>query len=121
LWLTGQLKGSTSNGIIHERSIIITRNDSILLFTGCSHPGIVKIVEKTKKIHPKKKIDLVGGGLHLLQSSEEEIRNYSDKHRTLQVNRLAPAHCTGTLTLNVFKDQWGGKFIYFNNGNIMFV
>ena len=121
LWSTGQLKGSTSNGIIHEQSLIITHNDSILLFTGCSHPGIVDIVEKTKKIHPNKKIDLVGGGFHLLQSSEEVIQNYSDKLKILQVKRLAPSHCTGTLALDIFKDQWGEKFIDLNNGNIMFL
>jgi 7,8-dihydropterin-6-yl-methyl-4-(beta-D-ribofuranosyl)aminobenzene 5'-phosphate synthase len=119
LWSTGQMKGSTVWGDIHEQSVIIDRDGSIILLTGCSHPGIIEIVEKTKKIHPGKNLNLIIGGFHLLQHSTQQIKEISAKLNKLQVDKLAPSHCTGETAINIFKDEWKEKFIDFNIGNIL--
>lgn len=116
-WSTGQLAGSYNSTTLYEQSIIIIQNNLIYLFTGCAHPGIIEIVEKTKKVHPDKEIYLAGGGLHLLQYSKNKIKIISDKLKNLQVKRLAPSHCTGESAINILKKEWKNKFIDFYNGN----
>ena len=119
LWSTGQLEGSTVNGPIQEQSIIIIRDGSLFLLTGCSHPGIVKIVETTKKIHPDKKVNMIIGGLHLLQNTTLQIKKISAELKRLQVNKIAPSHCTGERAMKIFKNEWKNNCIDYHIGNTM--
>jgi 7,8-dihydropterin-6-yl-methyl-4-(beta-D-ribofuranosyl)aminobenzene 5'-phosphate synthase len=122
LWSTGQMKGSTGStffGDIHEQSLIVIQDDSIYLLTGCSHPGIVEIVEKAKKIHPNKILKLIIGGFHLLRKSSQQVKDISTKLKSLQVSKVAPSHCTGELAIDIFKNEWKENYIDFNIGNSM--
>jgi len=118
-WSTGQLEGTCRQGRIHEQSLIIAQDDSIVLLTGCSHPGIAAIVEKTRKMHPGKNLDLIIGGFHLLEHSDGQVKKISAKLKDLQVNRIAPSHCTGERAITLFKDEWQEHFINFNLGDRM--
>ncbi len=117
LWSTGQMKGSTWFGTIHEQSLAIIQNDSIYLLTGCAHPGIVKIVERTINYLPDKRIDLIIGGFHLMRQSDHQIKEISSKLKRLRVKKIAPSHCTGDQAINIFKEEWQENFIDFNIGN----
>ena len=117
LWSTGQLSGLHRTKTIFEQSIIIIKDDCIYLFTGCAHPGIVEIAERTKKIFPNKKIDLVGGGFHLNKYSIDELKTISMKLKKFHIRNIAPSHCTGNRAIDFFKDDWGDNFINFNNGD----
>lgn len=117
IWTTGQLTGEYKTNPIYEQSIIIVQDASIFLFTGCSHPGIVKIVEKTKKIFPDKDLKLVAGGFHMAKYSNEEVRESSDKLKKLKVEKIAPSHCTGEKAIQVFKKEWKDNFMDFDIGN----
>jgi 7,8-dihydropterin-6-yl-methyl-4-(beta-D-ribofuranosyl)aminobenzene 5'-phosphate synthase len=119
LWSTGQMKGSIFNEDIYEQSLMIIQDGSIYLLTGCSHPGIVEIVEKTKKVHPNKILKLIIGGFHLIQHLAQQIKDISTKLKGLQVSKLAPSHCTGEQAINIFKDEWKENYIDFNIGNSM--
>ena len=117
LWSTGQLKGSTWYGTIHEQSIAIVQNDSIYLLTGCAHPGIVQIVERTINYLPDKRIDLIIGGFHLMRQSEHQVKEISSKLKRLRVGKIAPSHCTGEHAIKIFKEEWQENFIDFTIGN----
>ena len=117
LWSTGQLEGSTWFGNIHEQSLAIVQNDSIYLLTGCAHPGIVKIVERTINCLPDKRIDLIIGGFHLMRQSDHQVKEISSKLKKLGVEKIAPSHCTGEQAIKIFKEEWQENFIDFNIGN----
>lgn len=113
-WSTGQLTSDSEANYIREQAIILVRNDSICVFTGCSHPGIVKIVQKTKSIIPDKRIKLVAGGFHMNRYSDQEVRQTIEELRKLQVEQIAPSHCTGDKAIQLFKDEWNENFVDFN-------
>ena len=117
LWSKGQMKGSTWIGTIHEQSLAIIKNDSIYLLTGCAHPGIVQIVERTINCHPDKSIDLIIGGFHLMRQSDHYVKEVSSKLKKLRVKNIAPSHCTGKHAIKIFKEKWQENFIDFNIGN----
>lgn len=117
LWSTGQIKGSAWFGTVHEQSLAIIQNDFIYLLTGCAHPGIVKIVEKTKKYLPDKRIGLIIGGFHLMRQSDHHVKEISSKLKRLRVKKIAPSHCTGEQAIKIFKQEWQENFIDFNIGN----
>jgi len=115
LWSTGEMFSSTIWESISEQSVVISQNDSMILLTGCAHPGIVKITEKAIDQHGKK-IKLVGGGFHLMEHKEQQILEISSDLKKLNVLNIAPSHCTGKLATNVFKDEWKDRYIDFSIG-----
>lgn len=110
-WTTGQLVGSQS---IYEQSIILKQGNFIYIFTGCSHPGVVHIVEKAKRIFFDEDIKLVAGGFHLMNHTDKQILEISDKLKNLSVEKIAPSHCTGNAAMNIFQDEWENDFINFD-------
>lgn len=111
IWSTGTLNASGSGGDIDEHSIMVVDNDSIIILNGCSHPGIVKIVERAKEVFPKKKIALAAGGFHLIRRPEKDIREISAALKALDVEKIAPSHCTGDNSIEVFRETWGDRFV----------
>lgn len=116
IWTTGQLKGFIGGSEIYEQSVILDTEQSVCILTGCSHPGIVNIVRTTRGIFPDKDIAFVAGGFHLMEKSEKEIREISNELKALKVNTIAPSHCTGSLAISIFREEWGDKMIDFNLG-----
>jgi len=110
IWSTGQLGASIHNTVIYEQSMIIEKNDSIYVLTGCGHPGIVEIVEKAKSMFPEKSIALLAGGFHLRDYSIQDIEKISFRLIKMGVTVIAPSHCTGQAATEYFKEKWGENY-----------
>ncbi len=117
VWSTGEMQGSMGGDTIYEQSVIIVRENLLYVFTGCAHPGVVSIVEKAGNLHPDKAIALVAGGFHLIDKSAEQIQEVSVKLNDMQVQKIAPSHCTGDKAIEYFKSGWKDRFIDFNIGD----
>lgn len=115
-WTTGQLKGAFGGDTIYEQSLLVTQGDAVCVFTGCSHSGIVQIVQQAKKMMPHKRIQLVSGGFHLRTHSEDELLGISNALKELQVVRLGPSHCTGDDAITMFRKEWGENCLDLNLG-----
>jgi 7,8-dihydropterin-6-yl-methyl-4-(beta-D-ribofuranosyl)aminobenzene 5'-phosphate synthase len=94
---------------MNEISLAIRTPKGLAVVVGCSHPGVEKILENAAKIDPK--IYTVMGGFHLVLTPREEIQRVAGiLHDTLNVERVAPGHCTsepGFATfMDVFKDHF---------------
>lgn len=117
IWSTGQLSAVFSGQIINEQSLILEQGDEMVLLTGCSHPGIVEIATRAKEVHLDKKLILIAGGFHLNRHTEDQVREISLKLKDLNVERIAPSHCTGELAIQVFRSEWDDRFVDFNLGD----
>jgi len=115
---TAQLVDLTGQNKIYELSLVVHHNDSLYLITGCSHSGIVEMVEHVKETYPNENIELVTGGFHLRSKPEVEVKKISRKLKELGVLNLAASHCTGDQAIVLFKKDWGEHFIDFNLGDI---
>lgn len=117
IWSTGEMKGSLANNMVYEQSLIICRNNQVFLFTGCAHPGVVAIVEKTRSLFPEKDVALVAGGFHLIDKTPEQIEEISVRLKEMGVEQIAPSHCTGDKAIEYFKTAWNTRFIAMNLGD----
>ncbi len=113
VYLTGQIGDQ-----IPEQSIILDTDKGGVLITGCSHPGIVKIIEKSKRILGKK-IHMVFGGFHLMGKSMPEMQKIIRQFKKLGVEKVGPTHCTGDKQLEAFKKAYGKHFIRMGTGKIL--
>jgi 7,8-dihydropterin-6-yl-methyl-4-(beta-D-ribofuranosyl)aminobenzene 5'-phosphate synthase len=117
IWTTGQLVDEYKPEIISEQSVVIAKDDSVFLLTGCSHTGIVEMVKQVKHSFPSKEVKLVAGGFHLLREPISQVKIISDELKKLGVTKLASSHCTGKEAIELFETEWGKQFLQFNLGD----
>ncbi len=108
------LTGPMGEQII-EQSMIVETAEGAVIIAGCSHPGIVNIIRKSKAIIPKE-IHLVFGGFHLLHKSDDELKQIIGEFRNLGVKKTGPTHCTGDRAIQMFKQAYGPDFVQMGVG-----
>lgn len=110
---TGELDGP-----MHEQSLIVKTKKGPVLITGCSHPGIVKIVEKAKELAGED-IYLVFGGFHLMRQSDQEILSIIEEFRSMGVQKCGATHCTGDKQIEIFKTAYGKDYVEMGTGRVL--
>lgn len=110
VWTTGQLMGDYRGSSIPEQALIINTNDGLVVVTGCSHPGVVNIVQRAHELFPDIPILLVTGGFHLGAHSKAQVEAIADSLKSLGVQQVAPSHCTGERAIEIFRKRWGDNF-----------
>ncbi|MFH1875194.1 MAG: MBL fold metallo-hydrolase [Pseudomonadota bacterium] len=105
IFTTGEM-----GGLIKEQSLVIKTNKGLLIITGCSHPGIVKIINQAKKITQAKPY-LVIGGFHLRDASTVELNAIINDFKLAGVRKVGPAHCSGQQAGALFKKAFGNNYI----------
>lgn len=103
---------------IKEQSLVVDTDKGLVVVTGCSHPGIVYIIEEVKKQHDKD-IFLVIGGWHLGGASDTELKGIINSFREVGVEKVAPCHCSGDRTRELFKKEYGEDYIANGVGKVI--
>ena len=108
----------------HEQYLIVRENDKDTLFTGCSHNGIVNIVEKYHEINGGNRLSYVIGGFHLFDptgrkyESKELISGIANE-LDLQECKFYTCHCTGTKAYQIMKNEMNDKLEYLSAGMVV--
>ncbi len=87
-----------------------------VIITGCSHSGIINVVEYAKKIN-KNKIRGLVGGFHLIVSSNEYINTVYEYLKNSDLEFIMPIHCTGFNAMKTLSNL--DNFIYGHVGKIL--
>lgn len=111
IYTTGEIFGFYKSMKISEQSLVVRSEKGLIVVTGCSHPGIVKIIEKVKKNFVNEDIYLVFGGFHLMNKEIREIKLIGQKLKDLAVNYVGPTHCAGYEAQQIFRQIFGNKYI----------
>jgi 7,8-dihydropterin-6-yl-methyl-4-(beta-D-ribofuranosyl)aminobenzene 5'-phosphate synthase len=95
--------------IMDERFVAVkVRDKGILVFTACSHAGVVNVLTHTRDTFPDTPLYAVMGGLHLSGEGPEKIipETVKDMAR-FGLKMIAPAHCTGWRAVNALINAFG--------------
>jgi 7,8-dihydropterin-6-yl-methyl-4-(beta-D-ribofuranosyl)aminobenzene 5'-phosphate synthase len=103
---------------IIEQSLIIHTDKGIIIITGCSHPGIVKIVGEAKDLI-KDDVLLVMGGFHLGGESSADIEKIISDFKESGVRYVGPCHCSGDTARQLFEKEFKNNFINAGVGKII--
>ena len=103
------------SGYPNEQSLVIDTQDGLVVLTGCSHPGIDKIVLAAKRQF-KESIYLVMGGFHLGGAPDSDIQAVIQEFKRIGVKKVAPSHCTGDNAIALFRQAYGDDFIRIGAG-----
>ncbi len=98
------------DGLPPEQSLAIETSQGLVMIVGCSHPGLVKLVETVEMQRKKDTVRLLLGGFHMLRANPEQIKTTITRLQALQVTTVLPAHCSGDLAKDLFQQRYGEQF-----------
>ncbi len=110
IYLTGEMGEE-----FKEQSMILDTDKGLIIITGCSHPGIVSILNKAKEILDKD-IYMVIGGFHLGQYSSSSVKEIIEQFKKLGVKKCGASHCTGETQIQMFREAYGANFVELGTG-----
>ncbi len=95
------------DGLPPEQALLLETSQGLVMIVGCSHPGVVKMVESALAQRKQNSIRLLLGGFHLLKTEPEQIRKIVNRLDELKVKVVLPAHCTGDLAIEMIQSVYG--------------
>ncbi len=110
IYSTGELTSS-----VKEQSLILKTKKGLVIITGCSHPGVTNIV-RTAKENISSSIYLILGGFHLVSYSSRGIKEIILDLKKLNVQKVAPCHCSGNAAKKLFSQEYGEGFLNVGTG-----
>lgn len=79
----------------------------LVIFTACSHAGLINVLKHAEFIFPDTPIYAVVGGFHLAGANEQIIPETVALLRGFDPKIIAPAHCTGWRAVNALVNTFG--------------
>jgi 7,8-dihydropterin-6-yl-methyl-4-(beta-D-ribofuranosyl)aminobenzene 5'-phosphate synthase len=111
----------------HELILAIRENGRLIIFTGCSHNGMLNMIYTVANKFNGIPIKAVIGGFHLvglpnrnsMAGSKGEIQNIARKILDYPVQSIYTGHCTGHKAYAVLKSLLGEKLQHLHTGTII--
>lgn len=108
--------GFTRDSVMDDQSLYIDTERGLVIILGCSHAGIVNIIEHAIARTGTGKIHAVIGGTHLWTVSEEQRARTIEALGAYDIERLGVSHCTGLDVSMRLAQAFKDRFFFFNVG-----
>jgi 7,8-dihydropterin-6-yl-methyl-4-(beta-D-ribofuranosyl)aminobenzene 5'-phosphate synthase len=96
--------------LMDERMLIVNVRDlGLVVFSACSHAGIVNVCTETKRLFPDTPIHAVMGGLHLGGVMEHLIPQTVEALKPFDIAYIVTGHCTGWRALHALANEYGDR------------
>jgi len=120
-------KGNTRSldNFEHELVMVIRKREGLVVFTGCSHRGILNMVDAVSKQFEGVPIKAVFGGFHLIglpmlntmAGSKKKVAGIGREMLSYPIEKAYTGHCTGAKAYRVLKGVMGDKLEYLPTGS----
>lgn len=87
---------------LDDSALVVTNNNKTTIITGCSHSGLINIVDYELKIIETQDLNNIIGGFHLLENAPTKAEEISQFLLNKNVQTITPCHCTNLLAKFVF-------------------
>jgi 7,8-dihydropterin-6-yl-methyl-4-(beta-D-ribofuranosyl)aminobenzene 5'-phosphate synthase len=119
-------KGSlVSDSFDHELMMVVHEDDGMVVFSGCSHHGILNLIDAARAQFPRVPIKAVFGGFHLIglpffnsmAASRAEVRDIGWRVLEKVDGTVYSGHCTGEKAFDVLAEVMGERLKAFPTGS----
>jgi 7,8-dihydropterin-6-yl-methyl-4-(beta-D-ribofuranosyl)aminobenzene 5'-phosphate synthase len=94
--------------LIDERFLMVNiAGKGLVVFTACSHAGLVNVLTHARDCAPGVPLYAVIGGFHLAGANEKIIPETVQAVREFNLSTIAAGHCTGWRAVKAFADAVG--------------
>lgn len=98
--------------IVDERFLAVNvRDKGLVVFTACSHAGVVNVLEQARTCFPDTPLYAVVGGFHLSAANEKIIPETVRDLARFGLERILPGHCTGWRAVTALAGAFGEEVV----------
>jgi len=98
--------------LVDERFVAVrVKKRGIVVFTACSHAGVVNVMTYARDCFPDTALVGVMGGFHLAGGNERIIPQTVDALRVFDLETIATAHCTGWRATGALASAFGDAVV----------
>lgn len=106
---------------LHEQSLIVREDDRLTLVSGCSHGGVLNLMDVAEELAGAPLTSVVAG-FHLMDPSggtveDEGLTCSLARELAARPARYLTCHCTGTDAFALLRDELGGRVSYLHVGS----
>lgn len=109
----------------HEQMMVIREDDGMVIFSGCSHHGVLNMVDAAVEEFPETHIKALFGGFHFIGlpffnhggESKSNVENIGRKLTEYSIGKVYTGHCTGRKAYPILKNVMGDNIDYFATGD----
>jgi 7,8-dihydropterin-6-yl-methyl-4-(beta-D-ribofuranosyl)aminobenzene 5'-phosphate synthase len=113
--LTGEM-----GRLIKEQSLVLDTSQGLIILSGCSHQGVVNILDRAAEISGKQ-MELMFGGFHLMRHTEAQVAEIIAHFRAMGVEKCGATHCTGDRQIEWFKKAFGRDYVPMGTGRVLVI
>jgi len=112
-------EGYIKDPILDDQTLFISTKKGLIIILGCSHAGMINIInyaiEKTGQEH----INTIIGGTHLGPATEETREKSIQALKKFDIEKIGVSHCTGLETSTRLLQEFGDRFFFCNVGTVI--
>jgi 7,8-dihydropterin-6-yl-methyl-4-(beta-D-ribofuranosyl)aminobenzene 5'-phosphate synthase len=98
--------------IIDERWLgVHVAGKGLVVFTACSHAGVINVLENARAEFPDVPLHSVLGGLHLSGPTEKLIPETVEAMKQFGLKSIAAGHCTGWRAMAALSNAFGDNVL----------
>ncbi len=98
--------------VLDERFLAVNvRGKGLVVFSACSHAGIVNVLHAARETFPDERLHAVIGGFHLSGDNEAIIPETVRDLGGFGLDHIIPSHCTGWRALNALVAAYGERVV----------
>jgi len=98
-----------------ELNLAIETPKGLVVISGCSHCGVINILEHAKNVTGVHEINTFIGGMHLTFASEQETLATINELKRFNIKRFIIGHCTGLDAIVLMKQSFPTDVEIINN------
>ncbi len=111
--------GYIQDNMLDDQTLIIKTNKGLFIILGCSHSGIINIINYAIKITGQEHIDTIIGGTHLGPADKETREKSIQALKKFDIAKIGVSHCTGLETSMQLFQEFGERFFFCNVGTVV--
>jgi 7,8-dihydropterin-6-yl-methyl-4-(beta-D-ribofuranosyl)aminobenzene 5'-phosphate synthase len=99
--------------LLDERFLAVNiRDKGIIVFSACSHAGIVNVLTRARELFDPTPLYGVMGGFHLAGATcEKIIPDTVEDLKTFDLKLIVPGHCTGWRAVHALLNAFGEEVV----------
>jgi len=109
-------KGYQQDIVIDDQTLIVNTIRGLVIILGCSHSGIINIINYAMEKTGQQHIYALLGGTHLGPASEKTKSESIKALKKLDIEKIGTSHCTGLETSMRLFQEFGKHFFFCHVG-----
>lgn len=89
----------TTDMFFDEQILVIETDAGLVVFLGCSHPGVINCLKYVKKCFPEQSIYALFAGMHMEKASPLRVEMTIQYMMEYKIKKVVPLHCTGIMAI----------------------